>query len=247
MRKMRVFLSYCSEDKNKMLSLQKLLRKTIGLTDIVVADKRSALEDLSQKVCAEINKADFFVPILTRRSISSQWVNQEIGYARERVSNWAIMPIVEEEISRELKGFIHKNVDLPYAFTGDPNARKEAAAFLKCCKLLVQDLRLGIDDPARTPDGLFRGRWKNTYMDKSGRPVEEEFEIRDTCQYYVKNKHVFNVIDFHHDSRSGRIKFRKVGVDRNAPRDLLNDLTQVHAGMLEGTEPSSRVHYERIG
>ncbi len=247
MRKMKVFLSYCSEDKNKMRSLQRLLRSTSGLTDIVVADKRSALEDLSQKVCAEIDKADFFVPILTRRSIPSQWVNQEIGYARARVPNWAIKPIVEEEISRELEGFIHRNVDLPYTFPGDPNARKEALAFLKYCKLLVQDLQLGIDDPAGTPDELFRGRWKNTYTNRSGEVAEEEFEIRGTDQYYVKNRHVFNVIDFHHDSRSGRIKFRKVGVGRDQ-RDLMNDLVQVDARTLEGTEMSlHKVRYQRIG
>jgi len=71
------------------------------------------------------------IPILTIESICNQWVNQEIGFAK--AINKPIIPLVEESLLDELKGFIHKQMDLPFKFIGDESdPKKEARSFRKC-------------------------------------------------------------------------------------------------------------------
>ena len=65
-----------------MRSLFKKFQKNIDLEPIVVADNRESMKALSEKVIEGIKAADVVVPILTEKSAWTQWINQEIGYAK---------------------------------------------------------------------------------------------------------------------------------------------------------------------
>lgn len=129
--KAKIFLSYSESDKNKLKALRNAIKKRDGLDPIVVAERRKVGQSLADKVKECMDEANCLMPILTRKSIDSQWVNQEIGFAE--ALKMPIIPLIEENLLNELKGFIHKQMDLPFAFTGvESDAKKKARSFRKC-------------------------------------------------------------------------------------------------------------------
>jgi hypothetical protein len=129
--KAKIFLSYSELDKNKLKALRNAIKKREELDPIVVAERRKVGQSLAEKVKECMLEADCLMPILTRHSISNQWVNQEIGFAE--ALNRTIIPLVEKDFLDKLKGFIHKQMDLPFAFTGvESDSKKEARNFRKC-------------------------------------------------------------------------------------------------------------------
>lgn len=129
--KAKIFLSYSESDKNKLKALRSAMKKREGLDPIVVSERRKVGQSLAKKVKECMQEADCLIPILTRKSINSQWVNQEIGFAEAlRVP---IVPLVENSLLDKLKGFIHKQMDLPFVFIGvKSDSKKEARNFRKC-------------------------------------------------------------------------------------------------------------------
>lgn len=113
----KIFISYSNVDRAKMISLRKRIEMHNSLKAIVVADERKASKLLTEKVKDGIKACDYFVCILTEESILNQWVNQEIGFAT--ALDKSIRPIVASGILDELKGFIHKQMDLPYSVSSN--------------------------------------------------------------------------------------------------------------------------------
>lgn len=137
----KVFISYSNSDINRLRILEKELKKIPNIIPLIIADKRQALIPLTKKVVEGIKEADYFVPILTSNSFTNQWVNQEIGYAT--ALNKTTRPIVENEIIDKLKGFVHKQIDLPYIFASDSkNKFRDSSNFSVCCKKLAKDIQL---------------------------------------------------------------------------------------------------------
>lgn len=79
----------------------------IGMEPFIAAHNVSIGSDLSSKVKENIQESNCFVPFLTKNSVSSQWVNQEIGYAIGTSHELGIYPVVEKGL--EIKGFINKS------------------------------------------------------------------------------------------------------------------------------------------
>jgi len=130
--KAKIFLSYSESDKNKLKALRSAIKKREGLNPIIVSERRKVRQSLADKVKECMQEADWLIPILTRKSISNQWVNQEIGFA-EALNKITIVPLVEKSLLDKLKGFIHKQMDLPFVFIGDESdPKKEARNFRKC-------------------------------------------------------------------------------------------------------------------
>lgn len=138
--KINIFISYSSENANKMNALKRAILKSEMLAPIVVADKRSPKKSLADKVRGAILESDYLVPILTESSINNQWVNQEIGFAEALGTKIKIFPIVEKAIFNDLKGFIHSNLELPYQYAPSENKSKEASSFRKSYQLLLEDI-----------------------------------------------------------------------------------------------------------
>ena len=141
-----IFISYESEDKNKMKALYKAISKKYrGFKPIVVANRRNPGMALTDKVKKGIEDADYFIPIITRNSILSQWVNQEIGYAIAKDKE--IVPICEDNIRDKLKGFIHNQLEL-FAFEGCESDRgREASQFRNCYSCALEHSLLRIIEP----------------------------------------------------------------------------------------------------
>jgi len=140
--KTKIFISYLNDpDNKKMQMLSDAINRIDYLSSVVIANRRDALIPLTSKVAKGINECEILIPILTQSSISSQWVNQEIGFASALERR--IIPIVETAIINGLKGFIHKQVDLAYTYDSFPeNKRKENIRFKKCVTILIDDLKL---------------------------------------------------------------------------------------------------------
>lgn len=136
----KIFISYSDFDKNKMRHLERVIKAEQGLDTIIIADNKRALIQLTDKVKNGIKDCNYFIPIITRQSIKTQWINQEIGFAVAK-GNCKIIPIVEKQIIDDLKGFIHRQVDLPYCFEGNiENRRSESIKFVSVARNLVKDI-----------------------------------------------------------------------------------------------------------
>ncbi|MCW7464040.1 TIR domain-containing protein [Leptospira limi] len=134
--KTKIFISYSDKDRKKISLIEKEFKDTPEIELIIIANNKSEMVTLTKKVTDGIKKAEYFIPILTKQSISEQWINQEIGYAsayKENINeSLNILPIAEKSILNNLKGFIHKQFDISFTFEGvETNARAESIRFKK--------------------------------------------------------------------------------------------------------------------
>lgn len=186
---MKVFISYASADDRKRRALARAMETANpSLTPIVISSRGDPGRPLSDKVADGLREADFLVPILTRSSIGTQWVNQEIGFANG--IELKVVPLVEVGIMPELKGFIHSQIDLPFKFLGHVDQpQREAAAFRRACKLwlkYLQDQHMASLSSTIEPDRVksgdayttrvrFRGRVVNGFFDNYVEHLESTF------------------------------------------------------------------------
>ncbi|MBL7952062.1 MAG: toll/interleukin-1 receptor domain-containing protein [Flavobacteriales bacterium] len=206
----KVFISYSNDDKNKMRSLEKRLKSGGVLTPIIIADDRKPSVLLSDKVKRGIEECDYFVPILTKRSIINQWVNQEIGYAT--ALKRSIVPLVEAQIINKLKGFIHKQTDLPFQFKSNTkSAHSEASIFSKRAKVLANHLLLEneILPEEVSAENFFPGIWECEYTLNGKKGIDPRVEIKNGNDYYSNGKLYFKVDDLRIDLKKGGMSFTK--------------------------------------
>jgi hypothetical protein len=137
-RKKIVFISYTDENIDKVKVLEQYVNSRQDLSALIIANNREALKPLAEKVSQGIIECDIIVPILTKESISAQWINQEIGFASALQKK--ILPLIEKDLLSKLKGFIHKQIDLPYLFESVVDGN-----FGKIAELLVKDIPVQVD------------------------------------------------------------------------------------------------------
>jgi hypothetical protein len=185
MTKIKIFISYCSEDTNKMRALKRAIEKCSFLMPVVVADNRSPKQSLAEKVKRAIHDSDYLVSILTKDSIRNQWVNQEIGFAEALENKIRTCPIVEASIAKQLKGFIHNNIEL-CTFMHSTNKEKESEHFRSCCKLLLKYIANfeEIDEEPSVKDALVRV--ENSFYDAKDAQVRSPITDRTNFHLIVK-------------------------------------------------------------
>jgi hypothetical protein len=237
MIKKTLFISYSDQDNNKMRSLERVIQGSKSFAPIIIADNRQALVQLTEKVSNGILTCDYFVPIITRKSVTTQWINQEIGYAI--ATKRKIIPIVEIQLIDKLKGFIHKQLDLSYSFEGsENNPHSESVRFSRVIRTMINDLLIENDfTPNKlTLENIFSGKWTSTYFLEGSMGTDKEIEIRDGNKYFVQGKHWFNIEGFKIDLKVKKLRFKKVGIGQDG-RTVTNDLKIVELSKrYEGTE-----------
>lgn len=243
----KIFVSYSDLDRKKMRVLEKIIRKSPFLP-IIIADNREAMISLSDKIIEGIESADYIIPILTSASISTQWINQEIGYSKARGKQ--IMPIVEREVMTKLRGFIHSQLDLSYNFALDSDKAKERLSFRKCCDKLVDDLVVKvIESPDQASElslaEVLPGRWRNDFQMANGRKGFEVAEFRRGNRYYVDGIHTFDLEDVYINKNLKTIRFVKKGIGSDA-RTAANDLKLDSNNSYSGPEGPNKVVYRKL-
>ncbi len=141
-----IFISYSNDNINLVEILEKLIAERKDLSALIIANKREPLKPLVEKVSQGIKDSDILIPILTNKSISAQWINQEIGFASALKKT--ILPLIERNLISSLKGFIHKEKDLPYLF--DKSSEDD---FSRAAKTILDDIPLA-DTQSLEKDGL---------------------------------------------------------------------------------------------
>jgi hypothetical protein len=136
--KQSVFISFSVNDLIFVQRLKHRLIRSLYLKPIIITEKRQPGYLNTEKVTEGIIESAFVVPIITKASINSQWLNQEIGFASALKKN--IYPIVEKSCLNDLKGFVNKEIDQPYMFKGSENVKTERENFRKCLDKLIPDL-----------------------------------------------------------------------------------------------------------
>ncbi|HTA84144.1 MAG TPA: toll/interleukin-1 receptor domain-containing protein [Bacteroidia bacterium] len=136
--KHEIFISYSHKDINKIKLLVKELNNHPTFKPLVIASDREVGKLLAEKVINGIKKAEIIIPVITERSISEQWINQEIGFAT--AIGKTIIPIIDNALIDDLKGFIHKQIDLPYSYNRKSTIGQENKNFIACFKILLHDI-----------------------------------------------------------------------------------------------------------
>jgi len=129
----KIFVSYSDKDRDKMKIIAEIIDNKENLQSIIIATRKEPLVPLTEKVINGIKESDIIIPILTSKSINTQWINQEIGFSI--ALNKKIQPIVEHDMIDNLKGFIHKQLDLPFTFDN-----KNEESFKLCVFDIIEKL-----------------------------------------------------------------------------------------------------------
>ena len=178
-----IFISYASTDIDKVDLIIKEFENSPYFTPLVVAFNREPNKALVKKVTEGILNSFAVVPILSQESIRTQWINQEIGYSEAK--NKIIRPIVEHEILNDLKGFIHKQNDLPYTYRSQNlSTIQKEESFLSAFRILMSDLETDYTEKMNTET-----------ESKSGLTLLDEAKISE--KIYKKQRQF-------HDSDEGR-------------------------------------------
>lgn len=135
--KKKVFISFCEHDRKMMSNLKNALKKSELLQPIVIEDKKEGAKDLPDLIIKGINESDYYISILSKVSMTTQWVNQELGYAVSCNGRLEIIPIVESIIIHDLKGFINHNKQLSYQFKIVGNDKKDRKSFRDAYKEVI--------------------------------------------------------------------------------------------------------------
>lgn len=184
--KQGIFISYSDFDKNKVALIVKELEGSAKFYPIVIASNREALKPLAQKVADGIIHSKIVLPILTKNSVPTQWINQEIGFATALCKR--IMPIVESELIDKLKGFIHKQIDLPYHYrSNEQDKSQEENDFIKQVRYLLADLEVGFDKLATTEELP-----EKTLFEKS---LEQADKLNEELEFQTKRTSYLNSPD----------------------------------------------------
>lgn len=142
--KLKVFISFSECDRKRMEIIVKVLNNSELLTSVVVESNRQSNESISNLVIESINESQYFISILSEESMKTQWVNQEIGYAKSRV-DLKFLPVTQSIIINALKGFIHNQVQLPYMFDLTDRPKSDKIQFEKLCNVILNDLEALIE------------------------------------------------------------------------------------------------------
>jgi hypothetical protein len=209
------------------------------------------MQYLSDKIIDSFKEVDYILPILTSNSINTQYINQEIGYAKAK--GIPIIPIVEQDVMTKLKGFITSQNDLPYNYKGfSDNPKRERQTFRASCDILLEDLvfkiskttnkklkRIGLSD-------IFKGQWQNKFEFPDGRGGTETFEIRENDRYYIGDKFMFKLDRISISNDKKKITFRKNGVNDDDSRTAINILTLKRPDVYVGDEEGNKVIYSKL-
>lgn len=91
-RALRIFLSYAAADKAEARKLLHSLLSQRPDLQIFTTETLSAGEDWESRLKQEISQCDIFVVVITRHSVDSAWVLQQLGAAW--ALNKPIIPVV---------------------------------------------------------------------------------------------------------------------------------------------------------
>lgn len=106
-----LFIAHSTRNRNELKTLRESIDgKTIDsyILRAIVIDPLLG-QSISKDVIDGLEKSDLFIVLITKESLQSVWVNQEIGYAMKKFTKNKIIPIVEESQLKELEGFITKD------------------------------------------------------------------------------------------------------------------------------------------
>jgi hypothetical protein len=171
------------------------------------------------KVTTGIISCKYFVPIITSDSISSQWVNQEIGYAFGTNKN--VYPLVENKLINSLKGLVNDDRDLPYTFIryGD-NPSKSQNSFRAACKNLISDI---VKNNTILLDSFFQGVWGGSFVFDRMKFLIKEITVKNNI-WYEKGNPEYYISNVEYEKEKRKLRFMRTSIT-DSSRNLHTILT----------------------
>jgi len=197
----RIFISHDSNDINKAKELKNYIEEQEYLFPILIVRDKQPNELIEKQVEEGLRSTDYFVPILTKYSLNSIWVNQEIGFAKGK--GMQIYALIQDEILDDinLKGFIHKQRE---HFIFDQTSFN--SIYIKLIDLIKENEGLG--EPVYQ-----KKQWESDGDKADTIPFQQQIDDNSLLHFKVN---LFNdlqefVIYFHVGSESPKKEFRYIG------------------------------------
>jgi len=89
--KPRAFISYSHEGRQHGATAKSILAK-VGIEAFLAHDDLQVSEEWRKRIIEELERCDFFVPLLSKDFLASKWALQEVGFIISR-PNVVIAPI----------------------------------------------------------------------------------------------------------------------------------------------------------
>lgn len=131
-----VFISHSASDQRLVTTLSNTLSR-MGINVYVAEWYLAPGTPVSRKVFEQIDNSNCVVAVLTRNGIRSQWVHQEIGYARK--ANKPIIPLVEKGVRREQLASLQGIAYIEYSPYTPTDAIIKLSTFIKSQKLKKEE------------------------------------------------------------------------------------------------------------
>lgn len=150
MRWEKVFVSYSSIDLELAQSISDYLSR-IGIEPYLAERLSTPDVHVYDKIAKNILDSNCFVAILTQNGITSQWVNQEIGFAyalqRQKVHHIPIYRLVEQSLeAKAIKGFLagreHIQMDLNNLGQSVYELRENLRAYINRNVLVLKKIKV---------------------------------------------------------------------------------------------------------
>lgn len=109
--RLKVFLSHSSRDEQMVKNFQSQLR-TLGCEVYVAASDPQPGRDLDEKILQAIKTCDMFIALITPNSISSPYVQQEIGAARS--AGKLMVPIIYGDVPKDKLAMLERKEYIRY-------------------------------------------------------------------------------------------------------------------------------------
>jgi len=131
----KVFISHSTKDQGLVMALANTLSKFA--VDVYVAEwYLTPGEHIEKKVFTQIDNADCIVLLLTGNGIRSNWVHQEIGYAKK--AGKPLIPLVEKGVKDDL-GVLGGREYIEYNPSEPLQALNKTSIYVKNLKLKKDD------------------------------------------------------------------------------------------------------------
>jgi len=136
----KAFICFFESDRRKKDILFKKLKDS-KIEPVLVEDILAPATLFAKKISQALEESNYLLPILTENSISSQWLNQEIGYAQKlfNENKIKIIPLVEQSLidNKKIKGFVHLEMDLSFRFASGTDEETTLENFSAACDRLI--------------------------------------------------------------------------------------------------------------
>jgi len=201
---------------------------------VVVAYEKAAGESFRDKICRIMSECKLFLVLLARNSVTNQWVNQEIGFAKalhRRLIIQTIIPVIERIPGEQnkiqplnIEGFIGSDTDAASYIESDwENSISNIVEYIHAAQerdKIPEPIRLQQAADDLVSDQMY---WEaSERLQRLANLYIEQEEISDAIDVILKSVKLLSAGEWHWESAAGMGKVADLYLELNKLNEAIN-------------------------